>query len=124
MVDGLAVRSSSNVRGRAMQKTPEGVGLDEALEALRAELASARLKAAGQDLQFPVQSLTIELKVGVTRSKEGKAGFHVPLIEAQLGGSAGVDRETLQTVTLVLGPPVDQHGVPVKVASVSTTRKG
>ena len=107
-----------------MQGTPEGIGLDEALEALRAELASARVKAAGQDLQFPIESLTIELKVGVTRSKEGKAGFNVPLIEAQLGGSVGVDRQALQTVTLVLGAPVDQRGNPVKVASASDELKG
>jgi hypothetical protein len=107
-----------------MAEKPAGIGLDEALEALRAQLASARMKAAGQDLQFPIESLTVELKVGVTQSKEGKAGFHVPLFEAQLGGSVGVDRETLQTVTLVLGPPVDQRGVPVKVASLRNKRKG
>ena len=86
-----------------MEGKPEGIGLDETLEALRAELASAQAKAAGQDLQFPIQILTIELKVGVTRSKDGKAGFNVPLINAQLGGSVGVDRQELQTVTLV-GP--------------------
>ncbi len=107
-----------------MEGKPEGIGLDEALEALRAELASARVKAAGQDLQFPIESLTVELKVGVTRSKEGKAGFHVPLIEAQLGGSVGVDRQALQTVTLVLAAPVDEHGNPVKVASASDNLKG
>ena len=60
----------------------------------------------------------------MTRSKEGKAGFHVPLIEAELGGSVGVDRQALQTVTLVLGAPVDQHGNPVKVASASDELKG
>ena len=102
-----------------MDGEPEGIGLDEALEALRAELASARAKAAGTDLQFPIETLTIEFKVGVTRSKEGRAGFHVPLVEAELGGSVGVNRQTLQTVTLVLGAPVDQNGNPVKVASTS-----
>jgi hypothetical protein len=106
-----------------MEGMANGVGLGEALEALRAELASAQTSAAGQDLQFPVESLTVELKVGVTRSKEGKAGFHVPLVEAELGGSVGVDRETLQTVTLVLGPPVDREGQPVKVARSSQARK-
>ena len=101
-----------------------GIGLDDALEALRADLASARLKAAGTDLQFPIETLSVELKVGVTRSKERKAGFHVPLVEVKLGGSVGVDRQTLQTVTLVLGPPVDKDGSPVKVASASDQRKG
>jgi hypothetical protein len=112
------------MRGTRMEESSDGIGLDEALEALRAELASARAKAADQDLQFPIDSLTIELKVGVTRSKQGKAGFRVPLVEAELGGSLGFDRQTLQTVTLVLGSPVDREGNPVKVASASDKFKG
>lgn len=102
-----------------MNETPEGVGLDDVLEGLRAELASAQAKAAGADLQFPIETLTVELKVGVTWSGQGKAGFRVPLFGAELGASTGVDRETLQTVTLVLGAPVDRDGRPVKVASVT-----
>jgi hypothetical protein len=105
--------------GARMEGKPDGIGLGDALEALREELASAQAKAAGTNLQFPIETLTVELKVGVTRSKEGKAGFHVPLVDAELGGSIGVDRQTLQTVTLVLGAAVDRDGNPVKVASAS-----
>jgi hypothetical protein len=134
-IDGLAfalsiVESSQEAwsagrsKGVRMEEQPHGVGLDEALEALRAELESARAKAAGHELQFPVTSVTVELKVGVTKSKGGKAGFHVPLIEAELGGSLGVDRQTLQTVTLVLGAPVGPDGGPVKVASAGDKLKG
>jgi hypothetical protein len=101
----------------------QGVGLDDALEQLRSELASAHLKAAGASVQFPVETLTVELKVGITRSRDGKAGFTVPFVGVELGGSAGRSSETLQTVTLVLGPPVDQDGNPIKVASVSEKRK-
>ena len=101
----------------------EGIGLSDALEALRAELASARVKAAGQDVQFPIQTLTVELKVGVVKSTDGKAGFRVPLIGAELGGSTGYNRETVQTVTLMLGPPVDNEGKPVKVAARGGERK-
>jgi hypothetical protein len=106
-----------------METGPEGIGLADALEALRAELASARAKAAREDLQFPIETLTVELKVAVTRSTEGTAGFRVPFFGAELGGSTGVDRETLQTVTLVLGAPVDRDGKPVKVASATNERK-
>ncbi len=102
---------------------PASIGLDEALEVLRSELASARDKAAGKPVQFPIESLTVELKVGVTKSAEGKAGFSVPLIGAELGGSAGYDRESVHTVTLVLGPPVNEEGIPIKVASSSETKK-
>jgi hypothetical protein len=106
-----------------MNEEPERVGLDDALEALRAELASARDKAAQTDVQFPIQTLTVELKVGVTKKKGGKAGFSVPLIGAELGGSVGADRETLQTVTLVLGAPVNRDGIPLKVVASTDERK-
>ena len=59
--------------------TPEGIGLDDALEALRADLASAQAKAAGKDLQFPIQTLTVELKVGVTWSSGGQGGISCPV---------------------------------------------
>src|SRR6266566_8507254 len=102
----------------------KGIGLDEALEALRGELESAWRKAAGRDLQFPVETLTVELKVGLTRRADGKAGFKVPLLGAELGGSGGYDRESMQTITLVLGSPVDRDGKPVKVAASSRDVKG
>jgi Trypsin-co-occurring domain 2 len=102
---------------------PDGIGLADALEVLRAELASAQAKAVGKDVQFPIETLTVELKVGVTKSKEGKAGFTVPFIGAELGGSAARNRETVQTVTLVLGSPVDREGRPLKVASRTDERK-
>jgi hypothetical protein len=109
--------------GAAMAEQPDGIGLAEALEALRAELASAQAEAAGKDVQFPVETLTVELKVGVTKTKDGKVGFRVPMVGAELGGSVGYDRETVQTVTLVLGAPVDREGRPRKVARSSEQRK-
>ena len=102
---------------------PEGLGLAEALEALRAELAGAQAMAADSDVQFPIQTLTVELKAGVTRSVDGKAGFKVPFLGAELGGSAGYDRQSLQTLTVVLGPPVDRQGKPIRVTSRADERK-
>jgi hypothetical protein len=107
-----------------MAEQPAGIGLAEALEVLRAELASAQEEAAGKDVQFPIETLTVELRVGVTKQSGGKAGFRVPFLGAELGASAGYDRETLQTVTLVLGEPVDSEGRPVKVARRTGERKG
>ena len=40
------------------------------------------------------------------------------------GASAGLHQETTQTVTLVLGPPVDPQGHPVSVAQVTNELKG
>jgi hypothetical protein len=101
----------------------KGIGLSDALELLRMELAAAQEKAAGTDVQFPIETLTVELKVGVTRSADGKAGFKVPFIEVELGGSTGYNREKLQTVTVVLGSPVDREGRPVKVAKATDALK-
>ena len=67
----------------------DGIGLSEALEVLRGELAAAQAQAAGKDVQFPIETLTVELKVGLTKSKEGKAGFTVPFIDAGARRSAG-----------------------------------
>jgi Trypsin-co-occurring domain 2 len=106
-----------------MPDEAHGIGLADALESLREELESAQAKAAEANVQFPIETLTVELKVGVTWSAEGKAGFRVPFIGAELGGGTGYDRETLQTVTLVLGAPVDRDGRPVRVAQASKQRK-
>jgi hypothetical protein len=107
-----------------METDPKGLGLADAIEILRAEVASAQLSAIGKAVQFPVQTVTVELRIGLTKSADGKAGFMVPFIGAQLGGSAGYERETVQTVTLVLGPPVDRDGNPIKVAADSDEIKG
>lgn len=103
---------------------PKDIGLDKVLEGLREEVQSAWHKAARQDLHFPIQTLTVELKVAVTRRADGKAGFRVPLVGAEIGGSAGYDRESMQTITLVLGSPVDRDGRPVKVAASTHEPKG
>ncbi len=101
-----------------------GIGLADAITLLRDELVKAREAGVGQDVQFPVDSLTIELKVAATRSVDGKAGFSVPIANLGLGGSAAWQRETMQTVTVVFGRPVDRDGNPLKVASASDEVKG
>ena len=100
-----------------------GIGLDEAVEALREQLATAHAKAAGTNLQFPVESVTVELKIAATRSADGKAGFRVPMVGLELGGSGSRALESAQTVTLVLGTPVNRQGVPQRVAVVSDQDK-
>lgn len=101
-----------------------GVGLDEALAALRSDLAAAQTEAAGSDLQFPVESVTVELTVAVTKSVDGKAGFRVPVLGAELGASGGREASSTQKLTVTLGPPVDAAGRPVKVTRTSDIAKG
>ena len=101
-----------------------GIGLADAIGMLRAEVLSAHAVAAGSAVQFPVASMTLELKVVATRSADGKVGFCVPFVNVELGGAAGWQRETTQTVTVIFGSPVDRDGNPVKVAGSSNELKG
>jgi Trypsin-co-occurring domain 2 len=108
-----------------MADAPEqGIGLADAIEMLRAELLTARVAAAGSKVQFPVGSMTVELKVAATRSADGKAGFSVPFVNVGLGGSMGWERETMQTVTVTFGSPVDEAGNPVNVSASSDELMG
>jgi NTP-dependent ternary system trypsin peptidase co-occuring protein len=99
----------------------DGIDLADAIEMLRAQLLVAQEKATRADAQFPIQSLTVTLKIGATTSVDGKAGFKVPFVE--VGASGGLREENAQTVTLVLGPPVNRQGVPIMVGQASSRRK-
>jgi hypothetical protein len=98
----------------------EGLGLAEAIEALRDDLLGARAAGASSEIQLPVESMTVT----ATRTREGKAGFKVPIVEVELGGGGSRERGTGQTVTVVFGGPVDREGKPVKVARASSELKG
>jgi hypothetical protein len=102
----------------------EDLGLAEAIGALRDELLRARASGAASDIQLPVESMTVELTMRATRSKDGKAGFRVPIVGVELGGGAARERGSEQAVTVVFGGPVDRSGKPVKVASKSDVPKG
>jgi hypothetical protein len=102
----------------------EGLGLAEAIEALRDDLLKARAAGATSEIQLPVESMTVELTVTATRSVDGKAGFKVPIVEVELGGGGSRERGTGQTVTVVFGGPVDREGKPVKVAQATSEFKG
>lgn len=95
------VESSSSV---------EGIGLSEAIAAIRRDLLAARTAAVGTDLVLPVESVTVELQVVAVRSAEGKAGFTVPFVNVELGGGVGWHRETTQKITVVLGSARHEDG--------------
>jgi hypothetical protein len=102
----------------------QGLGLAEAIGVLREELLRARTEGAGAGIQFPIESVTVELTVTATRSMDGKAGFKVPVIELEVGGGGSRERGTEQHVTVVFGTPVDAEGRAVKVARSDTELKG
>ncbi len=102
----------------------DGLGLADAIGLLRDDLLKAQAAGAGSEIQLPVESMTVELKVTATRSVDGKAGFKVPIMELELGGGGSRERASEQTVTVVFGGPVDRDGRPVKVAQESAQPKG
>lgn len=101
----------------------DGLGLADAIGLLRDELLKARAAGGVSDIQLPVESMTVQLMVTVTRSRDGRAGFKVPIVDVEVGGGAGWQRGSGQTVTVVFGGPVDRDGAPVKVASASDALK-
>ena len=91
-----------------------GLPLSEAIELLRDELLKASAAGAASEIQFPVESMTVELSVAATRSADGRTKFTVPVAGSQLGGGS-LERGLGQKVTVVFGAPVDRGGNPVKV---------
>ncbi|WP_329484276.1 hypothetical protein OG555_19200 [Kribbella sp. NBC_01484] len=105
--------------GERDEASVDGLGLADAIGMLRDELLRARAEGGRSDVQLPVESMTVELKVTATKSVDGKAGFKVPFVNLELGGGGSRERGSDQTVTVVFGGPVDREGKPVKVAEAS-----
>jgi hypothetical protein len=99
----------------------DGIGLEEAISQIRAELLAARVSGEGASVRLPVESVTVELRVVASREAGGKAGFKVPFIDLELGASGTVAAERTSTVSVVFGAPVDRDGNPIKVAEGSDT---
>jgi hypothetical protein len=96
------------------------IGLNETVEALRAELVAAMEQAQDKGVTFPVTGVQLEFHVGVKKSADGKTGLKFWVLE--LGSGASYARETIQKVIVTLGPPVDGAGVPVRVADTQTEK--
>jgi len=101
----------------------DGLGLADAIALLRDDLLKAQAAGAGSDIQLPVESMTLVLKITATKSKDGKVGFKVPIVELELGVGGSREHASEQTVTVVFGGPVDREGRPVKVMQRSAQPK-
>jgi hypothetical protein len=110
--------------GIVMGEESVGIGLDVAIEQIRADLLKARSAGEGADIRMPVQSVTVQLQVVASKEREAKAGFKVPFVQLEAGGSGSVSSQQTSTVTVVFGEPVDRQGVPVKVSQGSDRPKG
>ncbi|MBE1608865.1 hypothetical protein HEB94_005713 [Actinopolymorpha pittospori] len=68
--------------------------------------------------------MTVQLQVVATKGVGAKAGFKVPVVSLELGGDGSRQWQNTSTITVVLDPPVDRNGMPVKVTSTTTVSKG
>jgi len=82
---------------------PEGaVRLSSTLRMLRAELSQAIQAASGEELQFRLGPVELELQAAVTNEGGGEAGIKFWVIA--LGAKGSRSREQMQTVKLTLTP--------------------
>ena len=69
----------------ADRRSVEGLGLAEAIQALRDDLLKARAAGATSDIQLPVESMTVELTITATRDGRWQGGVQ----GSHRGGGAG-----------------------------------
>ncbi len=98
----------------------EEIGLVEAIEAVREELVQAVLAGAQRPLQFPLEGVELTFQVGVTREHApgGKLKFWI----LQLGYEQRDQHQSVHTVKVNLGAPLDDAGTPFKVTARSTEK--
>jgi Trypsin-co-occurring domain 2 len=82
------------------------IPLAEAIGALREELEKAQAAATGEELQFTVGPIELELSLAVQREAEGsgKIEFKIFGWGGEAGGSGKLGDETGHKVKLVLTP--------------------
>ncbi len=85
---------------------PVGIGLRDAVAAIRAELAAAMADGAGQDLKFDVGPIQLDLAIDVTGQAGGDLGVKVWVFSLSGNASAAVTHSHRISVTL---QPVDQR---------------
>lgn len=74
------------------------IGLADAIDALRSELAEAIARGAGQPMRFQVEPIELAVQAVITKDAGGRIGW------GALGVGASYQSATTQTLTLKLKP--------------------
>jgi hypothetical protein len=90
------------------------VGLAEAIQVLRDELAAAREAGEGEETVFAVGPIEVEFSVVAKRTGEGKAGLTFGVVT--LGMSGGTGREETHRVKVTLMPRDAATGQPPEIS--------
>lgn len=109
----------------------KGIELRTVVDQLREELAALTQTVKGEELQFSVESIELELKVGVTKGGEvgGKVGAKFWVFEVGEASTKGTyESEHTQTIKLTLKPKFrdapEGSSQEVKVTDDTSSRKG
>jgi hypothetical protein len=92
---------------------PQPFALADAIDAVRRELQDAQKRGVGQEVQFSVGQVELELQVEIGTSVRGEAGIQVWVVSAHGGGERS--STTSQTVRVQLNP-VGPEGGELRVA--------
>ncbi|GIF25429.1 hypothetical protein BJ973_003706 [Actinoplanes tereljensis] len=98
-----------------MADTTPGVPLADLIDAVRAELQVAALRARDEDLQFEVNDVQLEVEIATTGTKGGEGGLKIWVIN--IGAKGEKSNASTQRVTLSLGP-VTRDGTKFTVSAV------
>lgn len=103
--------NSPSTRRGAKMSNEEKLKLRPVIEQLRAELSALNDTVVGERMRFAVDSVEVELKVGVEleAGPSGKVSFNVLGIGGEVGGSAKHSSVTTHTVKLKLLPRTGQN---------------
>jgi hypothetical protein len=85
-----------------MSPTEPSIPLSKAIEDLRVELLAALREGVGQELQFRLKPIELELKVAVTKQIGGNASVKFWVVD--LGSKGSIDNSTTHTLKLTLEP--------------------
>jgi len=96
------------------------IPLAKAIEDLRAELLKALGEGVGQDLQFRLKPIELELKLAVT--KEGGANSGVKFWVIELGAKGAYEGATTHTLKLTLEPVGKDGTGEVRISKTSIAR--
>lgn len=97
-----------------MPQETSAIPLAKAIGDLRAELLKALQEGAGQELQFRLKPIELELKLAIT--SEGGANAGVKFWVVDLGAKGTHQNAATHTLKLTL-EPVGPDGGPVKISS-------
>src|SRR4051794_6378135 len=98
------------------------IELSEVLSELRSELDRARKAAEGEELQFGLGPVDLEITVALGR--EGKAGGKVRFYVAEVGAEGKLTSTSTQRIKLTLQPTAGggpQPGGPVSAGEAATS---